>query len=446
MLKYDVIVIGGGVAGVCAAVTASRRGLKTLIVEKHMNMGGVLTNSFVMPMMTFHSQKRQVIKGIAQEIVERLMEKNGSPGHIKDPIGFVPTITPFNPEIMKTVLFEMLCQGKVDVISGHICTTTVSRKSIQTIQVQQASVANEYTSIDLCADIFIDATGDGNFSIKSGAPYTIGDGPSQETQPMTLILRVGKINAQEITDYIRSNPGNFLFDEKTDFSYLAVSGYFQECSRCEKYNLNFKRDRLLFFQIPNFSDQVMINTNRYPGLSLNKFEHSKAHMDAVLGIENFMTFLRSEIRGFSDAVLLESAPAIGVRESTHVCGISTLQMPQLMGDVKADEPVAIGSYPVDMHVSGSDELRVVTIPYPSEYQIDMKNLIPKNLSNVVLAGRAISADHLAFSAVRTSPLACATGQVAGLMAVLSATEKCPINFIKYKKLKLLLQEDGIVYE
>ncbi|HQC41752.1 MAG TPA: FAD-dependent oxidoreductase, partial [Petrotogaceae bacterium] len=91
MLKYDVIVIGGGVAGVCAAVTASRRGLKTLIVEKHMNMGGVLTSSFVMPMMTFHSQKRQVIKGIAQELVERLMEKNGSPGHIKDPIGFVPT-------------------------------------------------------------------------------------------------------------------------------------------------------------------------------------------------------------------------------------------------------------------------------------------------------------------------------------------------------------------
>src|ERR1700751_1231609 len=96
---YDVLVLGGGNAGCAAAIAAARHGAKTLLVERYGFLGGTATAAMVGPWMTFHSGKERIVGGIAQEIVERLMRRGGSPGHIADSSDYVSTITPFDPEI-----------------------------------------------------------------------------------------------------------------------------------------------------------------------------------------------------------------------------------------------------------------------------------------------------------------------------------------------------------
>src|SRR5579884_3473081 len=113
---YDVLVVGGGNAGCAAALAAARHGARTLLVERYGFLGGTATAAMVGPWMTFHSGSKRIVGGIAQEIVERLQRKGGSPGHLHDSSDYVPTITPFDPEIHKALLFEMMRESGVHLL------------------------------------------------------------------------------------------------------------------------------------------------------------------------------------------------------------------------------------------------------------------------------------------------------------------------------------------
>src|SRR5579884_1816051 len=113
---YDVLVVGGGNAGCAAALAAARHGARTLLVERYGFLGGTATAAMVGPWMTFHSGSKRIVGGIAQEIVERLQRKGGSPGHLRDSSDYVPTITPFDPEIHKALLFEMMQEAGVKML------------------------------------------------------------------------------------------------------------------------------------------------------------------------------------------------------------------------------------------------------------------------------------------------------------------------------------------
>ena len=106
--QYDVAVLGGGPSGVCAAVAAARSGARVLLVEQYGVLGGMSTMGLVAPWMTFHDRNgTQVVRGIAQEIVDRLMERGMSPGHVRDTMGETWSVTPFDNEGLKLILAQM---------------------------------------------------------------------------------------------------------------------------------------------------------------------------------------------------------------------------------------------------------------------------------------------------------------------------------------------------
>src|ERR1700683_2920390 len=116
MTEYDVLVVGGGNAGCAAAIAAARHGARTLLVERYGFLGGTATAAMVGPWMTFHSGEERIVGGIAQEIVERLIAMGGSPGHLHDASDYVPTITPFDPELHKALLFDLMRENGVHVL------------------------------------------------------------------------------------------------------------------------------------------------------------------------------------------------------------------------------------------------------------------------------------------------------------------------------------------
>src|SRR3984957_524918 len=116
MEQCDVLVVGGGNAGCAAALAAARNGTRVALVERYGFLGGTATAAMVGPWMTFHSGTERIVGGIAQEMVERLVARGASPGHIHDASDYVPTITPFDPEIHKALLFEMMREAHVALL------------------------------------------------------------------------------------------------------------------------------------------------------------------------------------------------------------------------------------------------------------------------------------------------------------------------------------------
>ncbi len=440
--QYDVVVVGGGIAGVSAAITAARMGASTLLIEKNMMLGGVLTHALVMPMMTFHSQKRRTISGIGQEIVNRLIEVKGSPGHINDPIGFVKTITPFQPEKMKTVLLKMVKEAGVDLLLGMTCFDV----KVDEHYAKEIHLCNEHGKHKISSKTFIDATGSGNLAIRAGSPYVEGDGDRHNCQPMTLALHLGNIDKESIIKYIKNNPSDFVIDEKSNHSYLAIAGFFEQMKNIDRYDVKFKRDRLLFFGLPFSGNQIIMNTTRYSGYAGDPQELTEAQHLASTDIWNFMDFLRKEIPGFSNAELLQTGSSVGIRETTHVKTEKIITISDLTSKTIYPDSIAVGSYPVDMHLPSNGELKTITLPYPGEYQIPFSSLLPKKIENIILAGRALGADHLSFSAVRTSPLATATGMAAGIAAAFSVETGTPIKLLNNNVLRSIVVESGGIVE
>lgn len=440
--RYDVVVIGGGIAGVSSAIAASRQGARVLLLERSMSFGGVLTTALVNPMMTFHSPVRQVIGGIGQEIVDRLIGMKGSFGHIDDPIGFVSSITPFDPEKLKSVLICMLKEAGVNYMFGALVTDVFSKNRF----VREVEVSTQSGRFTIKGSVFVDSTGEGNLSIRAGAGYFKGDGDQTSCQPMTLVMRIRGVDREVITSYVKDHREDFVLSDTTDLSYLGIAGFFSFMPRLRKYAVSFKRDRLLFFEIPSHPGEVFMNTTRYPGDGSNVIELTEAQSKGNCDVWKFMEFLKNEIPGFSNAALVQTGCSIGVRETTHVVGDYVIKVDDLLKRKQFADSIAVGAYPVDLHMPGSEGLKTMKIPFPGEYYVPLRALFPTGIENVVLAGRALSAEHLAFSALRTSPLASATGMAAGICAAMSLGSGLKVREVPFGSVQREIVRMGGVFE
>ena len=171
MRTYDVIVAGGGIAGVAAAVAAARNGARTLIVERHNSLGGTMAAGLVGPMMTFHDQLgRQVIRGLAQELVDRLVALGASPGHIPDTSGYTSTITPFDSEYLKLVAQRMVLEAGAEILFQTFIVEAITVDNT----VRGIAIVNKGGRQMLEAGIVIDATGDADVAATAGAACQLG--------------------------------------------------------------------------------------------------------------------------------------------------------------------------------------------------------------------------------------------------------------------------------
>ena len=189
--RPDVLVVGGGPAGIGAAIAAARSGAKTMLVEQYGYVGGNLTVAQINPMFTFHTVKgEQVVNGIAGEFVSRMMEAGYSDGHMTDLTFDNASMTPLNPEGSKVILMDMLVEAGVDLLFHTMCVDAVARNGV----VKAVIVENKSGRGAICPKVVIDCTGDGDVAVKSGAGYTLGD-ENGVMQPVSLFFRIGRRSA-----------------------------------------------------------------------------------------------------------------------------------------------------------------------------------------------------------------------------------------------------------
>ena len=264
MIEYDVIVAGGGVSGVTAATAAARNGARTLIVERHNCLGGTMAAALVGPMMTFHDALgRQVIAGLAQEVVDRLVALDASPGHIPDTSGYTSTITPFDNEYLKLVTQRMVLEAGADILFQ----TYITGVSLRNGAVEGLVIENKGGRSELGAKIVIDATGDADVAARAGAPFTVGRPQDHFTQPASLMFKVGGFSAAPLKAYAHAHPEEFRLSPDGVAGYdreplIAVCAFEQTIREARASGeLHVDRDVVLFFNT-NHADEAFINMSR----------------------------------------------------------------------------------------------------------------------------------------------------------------------------------------
>lgn len=445
--RVDVLVLGGGVTGVVAAIAAARAGASVCLVERNSHLGGTYTAAHLGTAMTFHaSEDHQIVRGIGEELFQAMGPEGGFIGHLPDPLGVVATVTPYDPEIYRKTATDWVRRHKVTVLLHS-----------QVIEVMKISenlrgvvVAGKGGLQALEAKFFIDCTGDGDVAAQASVPFTYGDGT--HAQPMTMLFRVGGINREKIFTYMEKHPEEFVLArdpaELRQWPIMAVSGFFSQINQAKKEGrLNVPRDRVLFFEGVRPGEAVM-NMTRVTGRDATDPQAlSLAEMEGLDQAHEVFRFLKRDVPGFEQARLLSVASHIGVRETRHIQGHYTLDTDTILTAKKHDDGVAACAWPIDIHSPTDAGLVCEPLPPGSYYTIPWRCLLPVGANNLLVAGRCISSTHAANASCRVTPTCMALGQAAGAGAALMVknglrtTTALDVDYLRQR-----LKMDGAVVE
>lgn len=441
--EYDIAVIGGGPAGVCAALAAARSGAKVIIVEQYGVLGGMSTMGLVAPWMTFHDmQGTQVVRGIAQEIVDELIRRNMCRGHVRDTMGETWTVTPYDNEGLKLVLAEMAEKEGVALLFH----TFVFGCEVEGRRISALKAANKDGEIRIRAKQYIDASGDGDIFAFAGCSYELGRETDHLMQPCTTNFSMYNVDFSRVRDHMLAHPEDF--HDKTDLSMLkdgalpvSVSGFFEEWKQgTREMDLNILRERILFFRGIR-DDIATVNTTRLTEVdSTSADSMSRAEVILRRQVHQVAELLQKYVPGFEKAQILNIAPVVGIREGRRLTGRYVLTGDDLRAARRFPDDIAIYGYPIDQHHPDGAGFTQTTI---SAYGIPYRTLLPAEIDNLLVAGRCISCDREAQSSLRTTPGVMAIGEAAGAGAAMAAQADLPASEINIEALQALLKSRGV---
>lgn len=382
----DVLVCGGGPGGLCAAVSAARNGADTMLVERYGFLGGMATAGLVFPFMTRYAGGEQIIDGIFQELIERLDAKGGYGGPNRSAM--------FDTEVMKSVCDDICLESGVRLLFHTMAVGT----EVSNGRIERAIIHNKSGEQGIRASIHVDGTGDADLAYLAGVPCEKGRKGDGLAQPMTLCFRMGGVDTARMPD----RPGI------TELYLKARAEGRIDCPRNDVLWFRTMRD-----------DEVHFNTTRIIRADgTNAEDLTKAEIDSRRQVEQYVSFLKSDVPGFENAYLTMTAPQIGIRESRRIVGEYVLTAEDLLSARKFEDCIARGSYNIDIHDPAGGGTVLKRLPPGESYDIPYRSLVPKAIDNLLIAGRPISSTHEAHSAIRIMPIAAAIGEAAGAAAAL----------------------------
>ena len=456
MENYDVIVGGGGVAGLAAAVNSAKIGAKTLLIERYGFLGGLATAGLVNPFMSsYTSTGTPLVGGFFNDLCDRMRRTGGMLGRA------------FDPETMKFCAQEMVLDAGVELLlHSWITGARMAGKEIMGLEVLTKSGTSE---ID--ARIVVDCTGDADIAAMAGAPFELGSPENGMTQAMTLMFTVGGVDVRRSLAYAKQNPGEMRFPKpKSDEEIerlmemaVGVAGFYKEVEEARsKGEFPLPQDMVFFISVPT-PGQVVVNTTHVGGIDgTNSSDLTKAEIEGRRQAMALMSFFRKYIPGFEVAYLVQTAAQIGVRESRRIVGEYVFTAEDVIAGSKFPDVVMRSAYPVDIHDSAGkgyareDDSGAAGASVPDRrdkpsappagdwYEVPYRSLVPMDVENLLVAGRCISATHEGQGAIRIMPSCMALGQAAGVAAALCAKEAVTPRTLDTELLRMHLLEQGAI--
>ena len=444
---YDVIVIGGGPAGTIAAIAAGRQGVKTLLVEQHGYLGGALTAEGVGPQMSYHAGEKQVIDGIPGEFVRRMVKEEFSPGHMEDFVGYCSSVTPFDSEGMKFVLEKMVLEAGAEILYHTVYTGCRTQDG----KIVSAQLFSKNGFFDVSAKVYIDASADADLCVNAGVGTEFGRKQDGLAQPMTMNMKLYNVDREKLMNYVRGSRDDMLptipFDRLREIPRTGVQGGYKVIQKGkDDGTFTIPRDHLLCFETNN-PGEFIINMSRIIKKSgVDPFDLTAAEIEGRRQCFELFGFLRKNIPGFEKCIMLSTGPNIGIRESRRIKGVYQLTKEDLLSNVMFDDAIAMSGYPIDIHSPDGGQMDHSFMKSGSWCAVPYRSLISREIKNLVVAGRCLSATHEALAAVRTTPLVMAMGQAAGTAAALACKAGIAVQDVDITALKERLIKDGAFLE
>ncbi len=415
--NYDIIVAGGGFAGVGAAIGSAREGKKVLLVEKYGCLGGAACHNLVNPFMKYwrivNGEKEIINAGVFAEILNALKEKKAINEN-----GMI-----FHEEYLKIVLDNMMKLYGVEVLFH----TQVIAANAKNGRVENITLSNKDGVFLMQADMYIDCTGDGDLAAQAGFAYEVGDGDGN-CHPMTLCFVVGGIPYGD----------RLYLDVRKE-----VLSLYQEWK--EQGKIKNPRENVLIFHsiLPN---TLHFNSTRIIKKSpLSAKELTEAEIEAREQMFELFHFLKENFELFKDSYIINSASCIGVRESRRIVGEYMMTAEDVLSAKKFEDGIARGDYPVDIHNPTGTGTVMQYLPQDEYYSVPMRSLIPKGAKNLLVAGRCISATHEAQASIRIMPIVCCIGEGAGVVAATALKQKTELINTDIEKVHQTLDYHKALY-
>ncbi len=445
--RPDVVVVGGGPAGIGAAVGAARAGAGVVLAERYGFLGGNVTAALVMPLMSWHNEVRgarergadeplrllpsdhgpgePVVAGVLLDLMDRLLKSGGATAPSEE-TGYT---VPIDPEAYKSAALDLLDSAGVRYLMHSFASGVVGKRR------QPAGVVLETKSGPLVveAPVIVDATGDGDVAAAAGAAYELGRDDGL-VQPMTLMFRIVDFERAGFEGYVREHPDQ----------WRGVSGLWELIREArDAGELDLPREDVLFFASPH-EREVSVNSTRVPGvLGIDVFDLTCAERRARQQMDSIVRFLRERVPGFEHAYAAQSGTTIGVRETRRIVGEYTLSADDVRAGRHFDDVIARGSYPIDIHdPKGGRGTLLERLPIGGAYDIPLRCLIPRDVDGLLVAGRCISGTHEAHSSYRVTPIALATGHAAGVTAALAAQRATAPRAVQTRDVQRVLLDQG----
>lgn len=418
--EFDVVVVGGGAAGIGAAIGARKNGASVVLVERDGCLGGVITtglmvNSMVQRTASF-DEKNVIVKGIAQELCERL-ETEGS-GRFKRG-GFAGEL-----ESMKRNLDEVMIEYGVRVLYFAIATDVIKEDNcvrgiiIQTKGGRQA----------IKAGCVVDATGDADIAALAGARFQKGRETDGQMQPMTMMFRIGGIDKEELKEFLQK-----YHTCKEIFTKAIAVGDMEP--------INNAFGAMCFCDTR--SNQAIVNFGHMPHLDgTNPWHLSFAMVEGRRQAHMTLEVLKKYFDGCENAYMIDTAVNVGVRETRRIIGETTLTVEDVLSAKKRDDGIAKGAFFVDIHDpdKGMGQYKNLhrVVPKGEHYDIPYGCLLPEEIDNLLVAGRCISVTHEALGSTRVIFQCIALGEAAGTAAALSIKKRVVPRTLNIKLLQTQL--------
>lgn len=416
--EYDVAVLGGGPAGVCAAIEAARSGSRVLLAEATGMLGGMATSGLVSPLMTVYDRdgEKAIVGGLYREIAVRLEKMGGAilPENTDSPSLYTSFIekyhrhvTPIDGFKLQLLLDEMTEEAGVEVLLYTRFADCVCRDG----RIEEIILSALEGLISVRAKIYIDCTGNADVAAAAGVATYKGDEESGVPQPGTLMFEVGGVDSEKYNEYAKRPP-------RPVKAYLTPNA--------GRYNVNHFR----VFDVDATNSKSM----------------SEGHRKARRQVLEALDVLRNDTPGFENAEILQVAPVLGVRESRHIDGKYKITVDDISNGTKFADRIAVYGFGMDVHPRNESITGNFKIEVAERYYIPYRSMLPNGCDNLLVAGKTISCESQAAGGLRCMPCAMAMGQAAGSASAMAIDCGTDVGNVDVKALQDTLVARGAIID